>query len=81
VAIQTARPKTVEEVMNLEVGEHEGNRELPRSCFLGGFSSSTQADPPPSIAVSAVMVALDMIQTHKHTKSWSLEIVLITDGK
>jgi hypothetical protein len=42
--------------------------------------SSNQADPPPK-AISAVMVALDMIQTHKHTKSWSLEIVLITDGK
>lgn len=26
VAIQTARPKTVEVVMNLEVGENEGNR-------------------------------------------------------
>jgi ATP-dependent DNA helicase 2 subunit 2 len=32
------------------------------------------------IAVSAVMVALDMIHTHKHTKSWALEIILITDG-
>jgi ATP-dependent DNA helicase 2 subunit 2 len=27
VAIQTAKPKTVEVVMNLDVGEHEGNRE------------------------------------------------------
>jgi ATP-dependent DNA helicase 2 subunit 2 len=26
VAIQTAKPKTVEVVMNLEVGEYEGNR-------------------------------------------------------
>jgi ATP-dependent DNA helicase 2 subunit 2 len=33
------------------------------------------------IAVSALMVALDMVATHKHTKSWSLEIVLITDGE
>ena len=27
VAIQTAKPKTVEVVMNLGLGEHEGNRE------------------------------------------------------
>jgi len=27
------------------------------------------------------MVALDMIQTHQHTKSWALEVVLITDGE
>lgn len=27
VAIQTAKPKTVEEVMNLQLGEEEGNRE------------------------------------------------------
>jgi len=27
------------------------------------------------------MVALDMIQTHTHTKSWALEVVLITDGE
>jgi len=26
------------------------------------------------------MVALDMIHTHKHTKSWALEVVLVTDG-
>nr|XP_019042867.1 hypothetical protein I302_08576 [Kwoniella bestiolae CBS 10118]OCF21797.1 hypothetical protein I302_08576 [Kwoniella bestiolae CBS 10118] len=57
VAIQTAKPKTVEVVMNLDVGEYEGN------------------------PVSALMVALDMIHTHKHTKSWALEVVLITDGK
>jgi ATP-dependent DNA helicase 2 subunit 2 len=31
-------------------------------------------------AVSALMVALDMIFTHKHTKSWALEVMLITDG-
>jgi len=31
--------------------------------------------------VSAMMVALDMIHTHKHTKSWALKVVLITDGK
>ncbi|KAK8869939.1 hypothetical protein IAR55_000507 [Kwoniella newhampshirensis] len=57
VAIQTAKPKTVELVMNLDVGEHEGN------------------------PVSALMVALDMIHVHKHTKSWALEVVLITDGE
>lgn len=28
VAIQTAKPKAVEVVMNLEVGQAEGNREL-----------------------------------------------------
>jgi ATP-dependent DNA helicase 2 subunit 2 len=27
------------------------------------------------------MVALDMIQTHQHTKSWALEVVLVTDGE
>lgn len=27
------------------------------------------------------MVALDMIEQHKHTKAWSLEIVLVTDGE
>lgn len=32
-------------------------------------------------AVSALMVALDMISQHKHTKSWSLEVILITDGE
>ncbi len=32
------------------------------------------------LAVSALMVGLDMIHIHKHTKSWALEIVLITDG-
>ncbi|WRT66986.1 uncharacterized protein IL334_003952 [Kwoniella shivajii] len=57
VAIQTAKPKTVEVVMNLDVGEHEGN------------------------PVSALMVALDMIHVHKHTKSWALEVILITDGE
>ncbi|WVR05055.1 hypothetical protein IAU60_002067 [Kwoniella sp. DSM 27419] len=57
VAIQTAKPKTVEVVMNLDVGDHEGN------------------------PVSALTVALDMIHTHKHTKSWALEVVLITDGE
>ncbi|EIW69540.1 hypothetical protein M231_07455 [Tremella mesenterica] len=57
VAIQTARPKIVETVMNVEVGEHEGN------------------------PISALMVALDMIQVHKHTKSWALEVILITDGE
>ncbi|WWD01563.1 hypothetical protein V866_008508 [Kwoniella sp. B9012] len=57
VAIQTAKPKTVEVVMNLDLGEDEGN------------------------PVSALMVALDMIHTHKHTKSWALEVVLITDGE
>ncbi|KAK6902779.1 hypothetical protein I203_108038 [Kwoniella mangroviensis CBS 8507] len=57
VAIQTAKPKTVEVVMNLDAGEYEGN------------------------PVSALMVALDMIHTHKHTKSWALEVVLITDGE
>ncbi|OCF38430.1 hypothetical protein I317_07796 [Kwoniella heveanensis CBS 569] len=57
VAIQTAKPKTVEVVMNLDVGEHEGN------------------------PISALMVALDMVHTHKHTKSWALEVVLITDGE
>ncbi|KAL1411229.1 ATP-dependent DNA helicase yku80 [Vanrija albida] len=31
--------------------------------------------------ISALVVALDMIQMHKHTKAWSLEIVLITDGE
>lgn len=31
-------------------------------------------------AVSALMVALDMLHTHKHTKMWALEVVLITDG-
>nr|XP_019013387.1 uncharacterized protein I206_01453 [Kwoniella pini CBS 10737]OCF52168.1 hypothetical protein I206_01453 [Kwoniella pini CBS 10737] len=57
VAIQTAKPKTLEVVMNLDVGEYEGN------------------------PVSALMVALDMIHIHKHTKSWALEVVLITDGE
>lgn len=32
VAIQTAKPRTLEEVVNLEVGEHEGNRE----CSIEG---------------------------------------------
>ena len=27
-----------------------------------------------------MMVALDMIHTHKHTKSWMLEVVLITES-
>lgn len=27
------------------------------------------------------MVALDMIHVHKHTKSWALEVVLVTDGE
>lgn len=31
VAIQTAKPKTVEEVMNLPIGKIQGNRELPYS--------------------------------------------------
>ena len=68
VAIQTAKPRTLEEVINLEVGAHEGNRESPSRLPL--------TEP----AVSALMVALDMIHTHKHTKSWALEVVLITDG-
>lgn len=29
VSIQTARPKAIEVVMNLEVGKTEGNRESP----------------------------------------------------
>ncbi|ORX39724.1 SPOC like C-terminal domain-containing protein [Kockovaella imperatae] len=57
VAIQTAKPKTVEELLNLELGKVEGN------------------------PVSALMVALDMVHTHKHTKSWALEVVLVTDGE
>lgn len=32
-------------------------------------------------ALSGLMVALDMIEQHKHTKAWSLEIVLVTDGE
>jgi hypothetical protein len=32
VAIQTAKPKILEEVMNLPVGGVEGNRKLSRSC-------------------------------------------------
>jgi ATP-dependent DNA helicase 2 subunit 2 len=31
--------------------------------------------------VSALTIALDMIQTHKHSKNWTLEVVLITDGE
>lgn len=59
--------------MNLPVGEAEGNRsyqylECPERC----------ADRS---AVSALMVALDMIHIHKHTKSWALEVVLVTDGE
>nr|ODN81269.1 hypothetical protein L203_05775 [Cryptococcus depauperatus CBS 7841] len=57
VAIQTAKPKIVEVVMNLEVGQHEGN------------------------PVSALMVGLDMIQTHKHSKAWYIELTVITDGE
>lgn len=33
VAIQTAKPKAVEVVMNLEVGQEEGNRELLVLCL------------------------------------------------
>lgn len=32
-------------------------------------------------ALSGLMVALDMIEQHKHTKAWSLEVVLVTDGE
>lgn len=27
------------------------------------------------------MIALDMIEQHKHTKRWSIEIRLVTDGE
>jgi ATP-dependent DNA helicase 2 subunit 2 len=27
------------------------------------------------------MVALDMIEQHKHTKRWTIEIKLVTDGE
>ncbi|GMK57801.1 hypothetical protein CspeluHIS016_0406350 [Cutaneotrichosporon spelunceum] len=57
VAIQSAKPKMLEVLMNLEVGEDEGN------------------------PVGALMVALDMIEQHKHTKRWSIEIRLVTDGE
>lgn len=74
VSIQTARPKAIEVVMNLEVGETEGNRKwAPRTSGDGTITHFS--------AVSALMVALDMIHIHKHTKSWALEIVLITDGE
>ncbi|KAK4688057.1 ATP-dependent DNA helicase 2 subunit 2, partial [Tremellales sp. Uapishka_1] len=56
-AIQTAKPVILETVMNLQVGNEQGN------------------------PVSALMVALDMIHTHKHSKAWTLEVVLITDGE
>lgn len=78
VAIQTAKPKVVEEVMNLQVGNVEGNRES--SLVTHG----TAIIHPPSLtqpAVSALMVALDMIHVHKHTKSWALEVMLLTDGE
>ncbi|BEJ02117.1 hypothetical protein CcaverHIS631_0607990 [Cutaneotrichosporon cavernicola] len=57
VAIQSAKPKMLEVLMNLEVGEEAGN------------------------PVGALMVALDMIEQHKHTKRWSIEIKLVTDGE
>ncbi|CAK9782753.1 SPOC domain-like protein [Cutaneotrichosporon oleaginosum] len=57
VAIQSAKPKILEALMNLEVGEEEGN------------------------PVSALMVALDMVEHHKHTKRWTIEIKLVTDGE
>jgi ATP-dependent DNA helicase 2 subunit 2 len=31
--------------------------------------------------VSALLVALDMIRQHKHGKSWTLEVILVTDGE
>jgi ATP-dependent DNA helicase 2 subunit 2 len=31
--------------------------------------------------VEALLVALDMIQNHKHSKMWTLDIVLLTDGE
>lgn len=37
VAIQTAKPKTVEEVMNLRLGEQEGNRESLNSGHRGRY--------------------------------------------
>lgn len=60
--------------MNLEVGEHEGNRQ----SSIDQLSRKLLAHVT---AVSALMVALDMIHTHKHSKAWALEIVLITDGE
>lgn len=57
VACQTAKPKALEVLMNLEEGKHAGN------------------------PVSALMVGLDMIQSWKITKQWSVDLTLITDGE
>ncbi len=46
---------------------------------MKGRSEKERADV--KAAVSGLMVALDMIHTHKHTKSWALEVILITDGE
>lgn len=37
VAIQTAKPRALEEVMNLDVGEQEGNREWLLCYARGSF--------------------------------------------
>ncbi|ORY22765.1 SPOC like C-terminal domain-containing protein [Naematelia encephala] len=74
VAAQTVKPKTIEEVINLQIGEHQGNRE---STITGSLVEPLILH----VAVSALMVALDMVHTHKHSKSWALEVVLITDGE
>lgn len=68
VAVQSAKPKTLESVVNMQLGETDGNRMLIQGLSL-------------LVAISGLMVALDMIRTHKHSKSWTLEIVLVTDGE
>ncbi|WVQ78199.1 hypothetical protein IAT38_000282 [Cryptococcus sp. DSM 104549] len=57
VALQSAKPKIVEVVLNLELGQQEGN------------------------PISALLVALNMIEARRPTPHWSTEVVLITDGE
>lgn len=51
--------------------------------IVSGFLSSIRrllTDGSFGIAVSALMVGLDMIQSWKITKQWSVDLTLITDG-
>ena len=67
--------------MNLRIGEVDGNRTSSKHTLNLLNPDETIGGKLTEVAVSALMVALDMIHVHKHTKSWALEVVLLTDGE
>lgn len=74
--------------MNLQIGGKDGSRMFPLSSLDSisekqkeGKMKREKETKLRMLAIAALMVALDMIHVHKHTKSWALEIILITDGE